>query len=510
MKRLILFIVFAFALVSCVQEWSPEEVQTEDGLVLRTWTVTMDGGTRATLDETLHPVWEQGEKLSVYDHVANVGREFEVTSVDGGKATISGYISAGGDTPFDAIYPSCSAGEWSSDGTNTIKLPEKQIIPDGRNVCPDVLVSTAHSAVPDGTISFHNISSLLKVQIANDGVADISIDLKGSSADDVHSYRVEAADGTFAPGTYFIAVNPGTYSGGVKVVCSDGFGLEYHKSSSNPLEASVGGMKNLGTVTDGTPWRYYTVTGEKSYSNQDALLDDTGLFANLSFFASLMVESILSSNFSNRNTPVRAISYTYRSADPQGLSVELSGVVYIPEAAFNQTPLDGIALANHGTYAASNECPTEKTQVEGAFAWKNFAIVMPDYYGFGVSKDCPQAFLDVETTARGNIDGYLAAVQLMLDSGMTIPPTLYNAGYSQGGFNSMANLKYVSQHPELGITFNKTMCGGGPFDVPLTWESYLQGGFGRAIGFVPLAVVSMNESQRLGLSYSDLFKGDLL
>ena len=87
MKKSVLLVIFALALVSCVREWAPEEVRTEDGLVLRTWTVTMSDETRATLDEALHPVWEKGEKLSVYDHVANVGREFEVTSVDGYKAT---------------------------------------------------------------------------------------------------------------------------------------------------------------------------------------------------------------------------------------------------------------------------------------------------------------------------------------------------------------------------------------------------------------------------------------
>ena len=53
------------------------------------------------------------------------------------------------------------------------------------------------------------------------------------------------------------------------------------------------------------------------------------------------------------------------------------------------------------TIASNAECPTMKAQVEGALAWKNYAIVMPDYYGFGVSADRPQAYLDAETTAQG-------------------------------------------------------------------------------------------------------------
>ena len=70
------------------------------------------------------------------------------------------------------------------------------------------------------------------------------------------------------------------------------------------------------------------------------------------------------------------------------------------------------------------------------------------------------AYLDPETTARGNIDAYLAAAQLLEDRGVAMPEKLFSFGYSQGGFNAMANLKYVTEHPELGITFQKALCGG--------------------------------------------------
>ena len=252
------------------------------------------------------------------------------------------------------------------------------------------------------------------------------------------------------------------------------------------------------------PGRYYKVTAEKTYANQQALLDDTGM--NLSG-----AQSVLSILFPDRDSRANAISYTYRSADPQGRPVELSALLYIPDAALKGTKkLTGICLTNHGTIASNAECPTMRAQFEGALAWKNYAIVMPDYYGFGASSDRPQAYLDAETTARGNIDAYLAAVQLLKDREVIIPDRLFSFGYSQGGFNSMANLKYVSKHPELHICFEKVMCGGSPFDVELTWDTYTQGTFHNAIAFVPMTVVSINESQQLGLNYADLFKGSLL
>ena len=104
MKRFLLILASVLTLASCVREWIPEEAVREDGLVERTWTVAMHEGTRATLDGDLHPVWEVGERLSVYDHVSKVGRVFEVVSVDGNKATISGTISpASNATPVSKI-----------------------------------------------------------------------------------------------------------------------------------------------------------------------------------------------------------------------------------------------------------------------------------------------------------------------------------------------------------------------------------------------------------------------
>ena len=506
MKKYLLYLLSALALVSCAREWLPDETPVEDLLIERTFTVVMDDATRAFLNEDLSPVWEVGEELSVYDHITGTGRIFKVESVDGVSATITGSISAGGDTPFDAIYPAGSAGEWASDATCPLRLPEIQYIPEGRNVCPDVLVSTAHSDDPAGAITFHNISSLLKVEVEREAISEICIDLAGQSASDIRSYKAkaDASSGTLATGTYYIAVDPGTYRRGLTVTCFEPFGQGYRKSSTRSLEAGVGGILNLGTVSDGTPWLYYSITGEKRFANQQALLDETGL--DLGAY-----QALLSFIFPDRNKPASAINYTYYSADPDGYPVELSACLYIPDAALSGTKrLTGISLISHGTYGSNAECPTMKSQFEGALAWKNYALVIPDYYGFGASADRPQAYLDPETTARGNIDAYFAALQLLNDRNVRVPDKLYSFGYSQGGFNSMANLRYVSMHPELGVSFKKVMCGGSPFDVPLTWKSYTGGAFSSAIALVPLAVVSINETQRLNIGYGNLFKGRLL
>ena len=251
----------------------------------------------------------------------------------------------------------------------------------------------------------------------------------------------------------------------------------------------------------------YEVTAEKPYVNMQQLLDETGLLAALGGSGQIVIDV----NFPDQGNPASAISYVYHSVDPQGKPVDLSAVIYITTAALEgTTPLKGISLTNHGTIASNAQCPTNAAQFEGALAWKNYAIIMPDYYGFGKSSDRPQGYLDAENTARNSIDAYIAAVELLKDREVEIPDNLYSLGYSQGGFNSMANLKYVSEHPELGISFSKVFCGGSPFDMELTWDKYTDGTFHNYLAFVPMTLVSINETQKLGLDYADLFKGALL
>lgn len=504
MKRFFFFLLSAILAVSCLRDWEPVPESSEAGLVERSWTVSFEPGSRATLDEALYPVWEVGEKLSVYDPTIQSGRVFTVTEVSGHTATISGKISEG-DFPFDAIYPSKSAGAWSSDGTNRAKLPATQVIPAGRNICPDVLVSTAHSEHPEEGVVFHNAISLLRFSLERDDVTSVTLELGAKQ------YEAITEAGCFAPGDYYLAVDPDTYGQGLTATWTAGVGMEYSRHADTPLTAAKGGILDLGPLSEGTARRAYEITKEQTYAKMQTLIDETGVFSGLSNTVLTIVNILLMPSFTDRDKPVRAIDFTYPSRDPQGRKVTLSARLYVPQAVLDgEKTLDGVALANHGTITSNAECPTMSGDFEAIFAWKNYAIVMPDYYGFGASKDRPQAYLDPFSTAEGSIGAYLAALQLLSDRSINPGRLRFNYGYSQGGFNTVANLRFLTDHPELDIHFTKSFAGGSPFDVPVTWESYLQGGFNEALSFIPLTLVSINESQQLGLDYARLFQEPLL
>lgn len=415
-------------------------------------------------------------------------------SLKGGSQSMGGAIfnSGGSIVINDVDFKGSSAGK----GGAIYNSPKGVVTISGATFTDNYAEDAGGAIYNEGTL---NMSGTI--------VASANTSTKAGTPDNVYlaDGAVITVTGAFGEGT-MIGV---TLAGGTGVFTS---GYSTWNPSVNPASVFRSDASTLKPSSSAnevalTILLYNNVSG-KAYANLSVLLEETGLLSALGAIGQI----VLNANFTEQQqkASVTAISYTYYSTDPQGDPVELSALIYVPDAAFSGAELTGICLTNHGTIAKNAQCPTKSSQFEGVFSWKNYAIVMPDYYGFGVSSDRPQGYLDAENTAHNSIDAYLAAVQLLEDRGASIPDNLYSFGYSQGGFNSMANLKYVSKHPELEISFKKVFCGGSPFDVMTTWNAYTNGAFHNSLAFVPMTIVSINETHKLGISYSDLFKGALL
>lgn len=210
-------------------------------------------------------------------------------------------------------------------------------------------------------------------------------------------------------------------------------------------------------------------------------------------------------------SPVVAINYTYPSIGPDGKEVTLSSRLYMLKSMLGvgRTTL-GTVLINHPTIIEASQCPTLNLSEEAAIAWAGLAVVMPDYYGFGASADKPQAFLNSECTAKGSIDAFKTARQILRDRGTLSGRDNYNIGYSQGGFNAIANLKYIHDHPDDGVKFIQTFAGAGPYDINATLDEYLAGKYPEGTVFLPITAISANECGNLGIDYAGLFREPLL
>lgn len=158
---------------------------------------------------------------------------------------------------------------------------------------------------------------------------------------------------------------------------------------------------------------------------------------------------------------------TYRSIDQHGDSLLLSGLVSTP---IGQTP-KGIILIPHYTIAADKEAPSNKATGEAKYFRDDFVLLMPDYIGYGITKDRPHPYLHGELTAHNCVDMVLG-VQHVLDSlNVTIPrDSIYIVGYSQGGASALWTLKLIEEHYADRLHVKYCFAGSGPYDVASSYD----------------------------------------
>lgn len=214
------------------------------------------------------------------------------------------------------------------------------------------------------------------------------------------------------------------------------------------------------------------------------------------------VSDYLMSNWSNIVTG----KMYYSSKDVAGNPATLSGRVYV--YLDNTKDLNGIILASHFTKAADRECPSNQIlQIEAIFSALGYAVVMPDYIGYGKTVDMRHPYLDWASTAQSCIDSYLAARQYLEDNGYNIGDEIYNIGYSQGGASAMATLRMVTESYSDKIKFTKSFMGGGIYDIEATFDDIVEKDFTGIPYGMPLIISGLDCAQNLNLNLDDIFIG---
>lgn len=501
----IVVLAAAFIAVSCVGGL----VQTDDsGLHEVSFTATFGQETKASLGEGLSPCWEAGESVSVYDPIAQTSRIFTVSSVNGPSAVITGTISTG-DFPISAVYPASAAGQWKGVADCAVNIPRAQTIPSDRNIDPAALVSEAYSESSSTTLVFRNSVSLLKFRSGHEGVDEVSFSLRkdGSSAE----YSVRSSSSFNTEEWYYVAVAPDNYGSGASVKSTTASGECYTLSSESALNAERSGLLSLGVLSGGEKSVAYNIQSEGRFTNFANYMNTAPVFRDLTDESKMLLQLLTLIYLPWSNDPVKTVVFTHRSTGPSGDPVTLSAILYVPETAItNGRTLNGVVIANHASITSDAERPSLVHDAQSIAAWKGYAVVISDYCGFGADAEHSQAYLNPEAAAEGTFDAYRAACQILKDSGVKYGSSLYNIGYSQGAFNGMANIKYLSEHPELGLKFKKSFLGGGPYDIRKTWQDYLDGSYPKAKPFAPLTVSSFIECGSLDLTYDRVFKGALL
>lgn len=193
-------------------------------------------------------------------------------------------------------------------------------------------------------------------------------------------------------------------------------------------------------------------------------------FEKVSTISSATVRSAII--FSQLDIPVASLQYdvdVYKisySTQYKGEEIVASGVMALPV----MEKAKGTLSFQHGTIAADDQAPSNNVTTNDLLVYATVSsaglmVSIPDYIGFGASVDIMHPYYDESLTASAIVDQLYAAKELAAVTGLDLPEDLYLAGYSQGGYATMATHKYYEEQDIEGFSLKVSFPAAGGYDV---------------------------------------------
>lgn len=248
------FFAMALAFCSCVQE-AENQFQKGTNSFLAESSEVLD--TKVTLDNDGTPLWQAGDKVSVWGGVFD--NAIYTADYSGDRTSLSTVVE--GEIAADEVYYAMSPyveGASFADGKFTLELPAEQKVPATRLSLSPAVATTTGTAK---TFGFRNACGLMSFSITQEGVSKAMIysngqeKIAGTLTIDCTDFEnpVATLEGTssvitltpeegetFATGVYYLALPPMTLEMGVSISLfkADGSLVSKHKSSAFEIKRS--------------------------------------------------------------------------------------------------------------------------------------------------------------------------------------------------------------------------------------------------------------------------------
>ena len=195
----------------------------------------------------------------------------------------------------------------------------------------------------------------------------------------------------------------------------------------------------------------------------------------------------------------------YWSTDPQGDSLLVSGRVYLPKQRY----LNGIMIGCHYTITSDIEAPSNMLSMESLFAMKGYAVIMPDYVGYGLSRDKLHPYLHWRSAAKTAVDLLNCMPELLEYYGYSYPIDVVVTGYSQGGAVALGVTRMLEEVDSVWIV-RKLYAGAGPYDPAGTYLYSMERNEMGIPAAIPLIVMGLSDAYELEFKQEDFFVEPLL
>ena len=204
----------------------------------------------------------------------------------------------------------------------------------------------------------------------------------------------------------------------------------------------------------------------------------------------------------SKSTEAIELSGLYKSIDVDGQPTILSGKVILPANG----PIKRYILVSHYTIASNKEAPSNIFSLEGLLVKLGYALIIPDYIGYGITVDKVHPYLVMELTATNVLDMYYAVVPFLEKAGCAPEhDDIYLMGYSQGGATTMA-VQHAIEHHDKPIKIRRVFAGGGPYDIKYTYDQFVETNWASYPCAVPIMMQGMVVGNKLDLDMSKMMK----
>ena len=164
---------------------------------------------------------------------------------------------------------------------------------------------------------------------------------------------------------------------------------------------------------------------------------------------------------------ISAVKLVYKTKNWDGSAIQASGLLIVP----NTTTAVPMISQQHGTIFDDADAPSnfgpgsEAYQYATIFSSVGYIMVCPDYIGFGESKNLPHTYEHRASQAQASLD-MLRAAREYINGHPTIKwdSRLYMAGYSEGGYATMALYKKMQDEVPTEFNLRAVSCGAGAYD----------------------------------------------
>lgn len=231
-------------------------------------------------------------------------------------------------------------------------------------------------------------------------------------------------------------------------------------------------------------------------------------YANLvrNNFSAKSVKQVMDLLFNTTHRHMVSISCAYWSENVNGDSLLVSGKIYLPK----NRNLRGIVVVNHYTITTNYEAPSNLFQIDCIYAMKDYAVVMPDYEGYGLSADEQHPYLHWRSAAKTAIDLLDCMPDILDYYGYTYPNDVVITGYSQGGAVALGVARMLEEEPSDRWTIRKLYAGAGPYDPAATYDYCVERDSMGIPGAIPMIVMGMSAAYDLNFQLEDFFLEPLL